>query len=76
MGKSAEDAVVDSRFKVFGVQGLRVVDMSVCPFVINAHIQSTAYIVGEIAAEVLADEYNLGQVAISGKSGRVPRERL
>lgn len=33
MGKSAEEGVVDSRFRVFGVQSLRIVDMSVAPFV-------------------------------------------
>jgi choline dehydrogenase-like flavoprotein len=70
MGKSADEAVVDSRFKVFGIQGLRVMDLSVCPFVLNAHTQSTAYVVGEIGAEVLAAEYGLGEVRISGKGGR------
>lgn len=33
MGKSEEDAVVDSAFKVFGVQGLRVADMSIYPII-------------------------------------------
>jgi len=33
MGKSAEpDTCVDTSFKVAGLQGLRVVDMSVAPF--------------------------------------------
>ena len=31
MGKSADDAVVDKNFKVFGVEGLRVADMSIYP---------------------------------------------
>lgn len=66
MGTSTEDAVVDSKFRLFGVQGLRVVDLSVCPFVMNAHTQSTAYVLGEIGAEVLAEEYCLGEVGISG----------
>jgi choline dehydrogenase-like flavoprotein len=76
MGTSAQDAVVDSRFKVFGVEGLRVVDLSVCPFVVNAHTQSTAYIMGEIGAEVLADEYGLGEVRISGKPKGSEKGRL
>jgi choline dehydrogenase-like flavoprotein len=33
MGRSAEDACVDSRFRVLGLEALRVVDMSVAPFV-------------------------------------------
>lgn len=33
MGLSAEDACVDSHFRVIGLDGLRVVDMSVAPFV-------------------------------------------
>lgn len=76
MGRNAEEAVVDSAFKVFGLDALRIVDMSVSPFVINAHIQSVAYIVGEIAAEVLAQEYGLGEVTISGKPTRTERGRL
>jgi choline dehydrogenase-like flavoprotein len=76
MGTSAKDAVVDSKFKVFGVQGLRVVDLSVCPFVVNAHTQSTAYVLGEIGAEVLAEEYGLGEVRISGKPKGREKGRL
>lgn len=60
MGKNETDAVVDSEFRVFGAEGLRVVDLSVCPFVMNAHTQSVAYVVGEIGAEVLAEEWGLG----------------
>lgn len=31
MGKSKDDACVDSSFRVFGVSNLRVVDLSVLP---------------------------------------------
>lgn len=68
MGQNEEEAVVDSRFRVFGVEGLRVIDMSVTPFVINAHTQSVAYILGELGAEVLAEDHRLGEVTISGKA--------
>lgn len=76
MGKHEAEAVVNSKFKVFGVEGLRVVDLSVCPFVINAHTQSTAYVLGEIGAEVLADEYGLGEVRISGKPDAAEKGKL
>lgn len=76
MGLSAEEAVVDSRFKVFGLEGCRVVDLSVCPFVVNAHTQSTAYIVGEIAADVLAEEYGLGEVTVGEKMAQILRQKL
>jgi choline dehydrogenase-like flavoprotein len=33
MGRSVENACVDSRFRVFGLDALRIVDMSVAPFV-------------------------------------------
>ncbi|KAK9783377.1 hypothetical protein SCARD494_13196 [Seiridium cardinale] len=45
MGKDATQACVDSSFKVFGIKGLRVADLSVCPLVPNNHTQTTAYIV-------------------------------
>ena len=35
MGREEEGACVDSAGKVFGVQGLRVADMSVCPILIK-----------------------------------------
>jgi choline dehydrogenase-like flavoprotein len=33
MGQSAENTCVDSHFRVFGLDALRVVDMSIAPFV-------------------------------------------
>jgi choline dehydrogenase len=52
MGKSAEDgAVVDSKAKVFGVNGLRVVDASVIPFCLPGHPQSSVYMLAEKIAE-------------------------
>ncbi|KAF2688261.1 GMC oxidoreductase [Lentithecium fluviatile CBS 122367] len=62
MGKKADDqACVDSRFRVYGVEGLRVADLSVCPLTPNNHTQATAYLVGQKAAERLVEEYRLAQ---------------
>lgn len=60
MGKKDDkDAVVDTDFRVRGLQNLRVVDLSVIPLLPNNHTQSTAYLVGETAAEKLIAEYGL-----------------
>ncbi|KAF2031702.1 alcohol oxidase [Setomelanomma holmii] len=76
MGRSEKNAVVDSKFKVFGVEGLRVADLSVCPFLINAHTESAAYVLGELGAEVLAEEYGLGEVTITGRPDLQLKEKL
>ena len=52
-----EEACVDSDFRVRGLHGLRVVDLSVLPFLLNCHPVSIAYLVGEIAAEKIAADY-------------------
>jgi len=58
MGKEGDEkAVVDSNFKVFGLESLRVVDMSVTPFLPAAHTQACAYLIGATAAEKMVEEY-------------------
>ena len=58
MGKAGDaNAVVDSRARVFGVEGLRVVDMSAAPFTPPGHPQATVYMLAElIAADILAQK--------------------
>lgn len=58
-GKEGEEWCVDKEFRVRGVKGLRVVDMSVYPIVPNNHTQSSAYFVGWLAAEKMEREYGL-----------------
>ncbi|KAL8942483.1 MAG: hypothetical protein Q9216_001627 [Gyalolechia sp. 2 TL-2023] len=55
MGKSTDpNAVVDSRARVIGVEGLRVVDASAFPFLPPGHPQSTVYALAEkIADDIL-----------------------
>lgn len=52
---SADDvsAVVDSQFKVKGVEGLRVADASVTPHVISASTHALAVVIGEKAADLI-----------------------
>lgn len=57
MGKRDDPkAVVDSKAKVIGVHGLRVVDLSAVPFLPPGQPQATCYMIGEkIALEILRD---------------------
>ncbi|KAF2103564.1 alcohol oxidase [Rhizodiscina lignyota] len=66
MGVSSDDACVDSDFRVFGLEALRIIDMSVTPFVPSNHTQSTAYVIGEIASEKLIKEYEFDSSAEIG----------
>ncbi|KAI2472760.1 GMC oxidoreductase [Annulohypoxylon bovei var. microspora] len=60
MGKPGDSkVVVDNNFRVTGIQGLRVADLSVVPVLPSAHVQSTAYITGVTCTEKLVKEYGL-----------------
>jgi choline dehydrogenase-like flavoprotein len=61
IGKSEKEdaAVVDPKMRVFGVEKLRVADMSIVPFIPNNHTQTTAYLVGVMVGDKLVDEYGL-----------------
>jgi choline dehydrogenase len=58
MGKPTDEmAVVDSKFRVFGVKGLRVVDASVFPRIPGLFLAVPTYMLGEKAADaILGDE--------------------
>lgn len=57
MGKDGDSgAVVDSRGRVFGVGGLRVVDVSVFPFGVPSNPQGTVYGLAEKIAGDIRDE--------------------
>jgi choline dehydrogenase-like flavoprotein len=52
MGKNGnEKACVDTEFKVLRIENLRVADLSIIPVFPNNHTQSTAYSIGNTAAE-------------------------
>lgn len=51
-----EGGVVDERLRVYGVHGLRVVDASVMPLQISAHLQATVYAIAEKASEMIKED--------------------
>jgi len=53
-GSCAMGKVVDSKCKVMGVEGLRVVDASIFPIPISAHPQVCVYALAEKAADMMA----------------------
>ncbi|KAK1996526.1 GMC oxidoreductase [Colletotrichum falcatum] len=52
--------VVDSSLSVYGVPGLRVADCSVIPILPGAHTTTTAYGIGEKAAEIIIRRWKSG----------------
>lgn len=57
MGRKGDHgAVVDSKAKVFAVEGLRVVDASAFPFMVPGHPQATVYMLAEKIAADIIDE--------------------
>jgi len=49
--------VVDTRMKMYGIENVRVVDASIIPFPVSAHLMSTVYAVAERAADFIKEDY-------------------
>ena len=56
IGARESGGVVDSRFRVHGTQGLRVVDASVFPRIPGFFLASAVYMIGEKAADVVLQD--------------------
>ncbi|XP_031330236.1 glucose dehydrogenase [FAD, quinone]-like isoform X2 [Photinus pyralis] len=58
MGPSSDpEAVVDPRLRVYGVKRLRVIDTSVIPTTISAHVSAVGYVVGEKGSDLIKEDY-------------------
>jgi choline dehydrogenase len=61
MGPSSDShAVVDAELRVRGVQGLRIADASIMPEVVNATTHAACVMIGEKAADLLAQSRGTG----------------
>ncbi|KAI0633730.1 alcohol oxidase-like protein [Trametes polyzona] len=59
MKPRAQGGVVDPRLNVYGVQGLKVADISICPANVGTNTHSTALTIGEKAAVIIAEELGI-----------------
>ncbi|KAH0542706.1 hypothetical protein FGG08_002941 [Glutinoglossum americanum] len=54
-----EGGVVDKHLNVYGVSGLKVADLSICPKNVGSNTYSTALVIGEKAAVIIAEELGI-----------------
>lgn len=59
MGPSTDPlAVVDPKLRVYGIQGLRVIDASIMPQVTSGNINAPVIMIGEKGADMIIDYWN------------------
>ena len=56
---TGDDAVVDEQLRVYGVQGLRVIDASIMPQITSGNTNAPAFMIGEKGADLLAGRTSL-----------------
>ncbi|KAG2043133.1 GMC oxidoreductase-domain-containing protein [Suillus americanus] len=59
MKSEADQGVVDARLNVYGVSNLKVADMSIAPLNVGTNTYSTALLIGERAAMIIAEDLGI-----------------
>ena len=49
-------AVVDNKLKVYGIDGLRVIDASIMPTMLSANLNAGAMMIGEKGSDMILKE--------------------
>ncbi|KAG1752767.1 hypothetical protein EDD22DRAFT_957619 [Suillus occidentalis] len=62
MKPRAEQGVVDARLNVYGVTNLKVADLSIAPKNVGTNTYSTALLIGEKAAMIIAEDLGIGNI--------------
>ena len=57
MGQGPDSAVVDNKLRLFGIDGLRVVDASVFPNITSANTNAPTMVLAWRAAELIMEDY-------------------
>jgi choline dehydrogenase-like flavoprotein len=63
MAPRDDGGVVDPALNVYGVTGLKVADLSICPANVAANTANTAFVIGEKAADLIIAELGLKPAA-------------
>lgn len=61
MAPREDKGVVDPKLSVYGIQGLKLADLSIPPGNVGANTGGTAYLVGERAADLFIQELGIGK---------------
>jgi alcohol oxidase len=64
MAPREKGGVVDADLNVYGVKGLKLCDLSICPGNVGANTNNTALLVGEKAVDIFARDLGLGEVGV------------